>query len=263
VNVVRCFKDDNVVHVAGKVDPISDIGTIVTELALADLTTVEKAQERNMKVIRSGDKDAAKLGDLLVQVAACLNEGKPARTMKLDAAQRALLKPLCLLTMKPVMYVANVAEKGFNNNPLLTRVEEYAAQEGAPVVAICAALESEIAVLSDDEKGEFLADIGMTEPGLNRLIRAAYQLLGLQTYFTAGVKEVRAWTIHIGDTAPQAAGVIHGDFEKGFIRAEVIGYDDFIACKGEAGAKEKGKMRLEGKEYVVQDGDVMHFRFNV
>ncbi|MDR4479857.1 MAG: redox-regulated ATPase YchF [Nitrospira sp.] len=263
VNVVRCFEDDNVVHVAGKVDPISDIGTIVTELALADLTTVEKAQERNMKVIRSGDKDAAKLGELLVQVAACLNEGKPARTMKLDAAQRVLLRPLCLLTMKPVMYVANVAEKGFHDNPLLTRVEEYAAHEGAPVVAICAALESEIAVLSDEEKREFLVDIGMTEPGLNRLIRAAYQLLGLQTYFTAGVKEVRAWTIHIGDTAPQAAGVIHGDFEKGFIRAEVIGYDDYIACKGEAGAKEKGKMRLEGKEYVVQNGDVMHFRFNV
>ena len=263
VNVVRCFEDDNVVHVAGKVDPISDIGTIVTELALADLTTVEKTQERNMKVIRSGDKDAAKLGELLVQVAACLNEGKPARTLKLDAAQRALLKPLCLLTMKPVMYVANVAEKGFSNNPLLARVQEYAAREGAPVVAICAALESEIAVLSDEEKREFLVDIGMTEPGLNRLIRAAYQLLGLQTYFTAGVKEVRAWTIHIGDTAPQAAGVIHGDFEKGFIRAEVIGYDDYIACKGEAGAKEKGKMRLEGKEYVVQNGDVMHFRFNV
>ena len=263
VNVVRCFEDDNVVHVAGKVDPISDIATIVTELALADLTTVEKAQERNVKLVRSGDKDAAKLGELLVQVAACLNEGKPARTLTLDLAQRALLKPLCLLTMKPVMYVANVAEKGFTNNPLLTRVEEYAAHEGAPVVAICAALESEIAVLSDEEKREFLADIGMTEPGLNRLIRAAYQLLGLQTYFTAGVKEVRAWTIHIGDTAPQAAGVIHGDFEKGFIRAEVIGYNDFIACKGEAGAKEKGKMRLEGKEYVVQDGDVMHFRFNV
>lgn len=263
VNVVRCFEDDNVVHVAGKVDPISDIATIVTELALADLTTVEKAQERNVKLVRSGDKDAAKLGELLVQVAACLNEGKPARTLTLDLAQRALLKPLCLLTMKPVMYVANVAEKGFANNPLLTRVEEYAAHEGAPVVAICAALESEIAVLSDEEKREFLADIGMTEPGLNRLIRAAYQLLGLQTYFTAGVKEVRAWTIHIGDTAPQAAGVIHGDFEKGFIRAEVIGYNDFIACKGEAGAKEKGKMRLEGKEYVVQDGDVMHFRFNV
>ncbi|MCS6291007.1 MAG: redox-regulated ATPase YchF [Nitrospira sp.] len=263
VNVVRCFEDDNVVHVAGKVDPISDIATIVTELALADLTTVEKAQERNVKLVRSGDKDAAKLGELLVQVAACLNEGKPARTLKLDPAQRTLLKPLCLLTMKPVMYVANVAEKGFTNNPLLTRVEEYAAHEGAPVVAICAALESEIAVLSDEEKREFLADIGMNEPGLNRLIRAAYQLLGLQTYFTAGVKEVRAWTIHIGDTAPQAAGVIHGDFEKGFIRAEVIGYNDFIACKGEQGAKEKGKMRLEGKEYVVQDGDVMHFRFNV
>ncbi|MBI4000807.1 MAG: redox-regulated ATPase YchF [Nitrospira defluvii] len=263
VNVVRCFEDDNVVHVAGKIDPISDIGTIVTELALADLTTVEKTQERNQKIIRSGDKDAVKLGELLVQVAACLNEGKLARTLTLDPAQRALLKPLCLLTMKPVMYVANVAEKGFTNNPLLTRVEEYAAAERAPVVAICAALESEIAVLSDEEKREFLADIGMTEPGLNRLIRAAYQLLGLQTYFTAGVKEVRAWTIHIGDTAPQAAGVIHGDFEKGFIRAEVIGYDDYIACKGEAGAKEKGKMRLEGKEYVVQNGDVMHFRFNV
>ena len=263
VNVVRCFEDDNVVHVAGKVDPLSDIETIVTELALADLTTVEKAQERNQKVIRSGDKDAAKLGELLVQVAACLNEGKPARTLTFDPAQRALLRPLCLLTMKPVMYVANVSEKGFTDNPLLTRVEAHAAREGAPVVAICAALESEIAVLSDEEKGEFLADIGMTEPGLNRLIRAAYKLLGLQTYFTAGVKEVRAWTIHIGDTAPQAAGVIHGDFEKGFIRAEVIGYDDYIACKGEAGAKEKGKMRLEGKEYVVQNGDVMHFRFNV
>ena len=263
VNVVRCFEDDNVVHVAGKVDPLSDIETIVTELALADLRTVEKAQERNQKVIRSGDKDAAKLGELLVQVAACLNEGKPARTLTFDPAQRALLRPLCLLTMKPVMYVANVSEKGFTDNPLLTRVEAHAAREGAPVVAICAALESEIAVLSDEEKGEFLADIGMTEPGLNRLIRAAYQLLGLQTYFTAGVKEVRAWTIHIGDTAPQAAGVIHGDFEKGFIRAEVIGYDDYIACKGEAGAKEKGKMRLEGKEYVVQNGDVMHFRFNV
>ncbi|MEO5956185.1 MAG: DUF933 domain-containing protein, partial [Nitrospiraceae bacterium] len=204
-----------------------------------------------------------KLGEILEQVAICLNQGKPARTMKLDAAQMALLKPLCLLTIKPVMYVANVAEKGFANNPLLTRMEEFAVREGAPVVAICAALESEISGLSDEEKMEFLTDAGMAEPGLNRLIRAAFQLLGLQTYFTAGVKEVRAWTIHIGDTAPQAAGVIHGDFEKGFIRAEVIGYDDFIACKGEAGAKEKGKMRLEGKEYVVQNGDVMHFRFNV
>ncbi|MBD0316713.1 MAG: redox-regulated ATPase YchF [Nitrospiraceae bacterium] len=263
VNVVRCFEDDNVVHVAGKVDPISDITTIITELALADLTTVEKAQERTAKVARSGDKDAAKLGDLLIQVAACLNQGKPARTMPLDPAQRALLKPLCLMTLKPVMYVANVAEKGFTDNPLLTRVEEFAAGEGAPVVPICAALESEIAVLADEEKHLFLADIGMEEPGLNRLIRAAYQLLGLQTYFTAGVKEVRAWTIHKGDTAPQAAGVIHGDFEKGFIRAEVISYEDFIACKGESGAKEKGKMRLEGKDYVVKDGDVMHFRFNV
>ena len=263
VNVVRCFEDDNVIHVSGKVDPLSDIATIITELALADLATVEKAQERNQKLIRSGDKDAAKLGELLPQVATCLNQGTPARTLKLDAAQRALLRPLCLMTMKPVMYVANVSEKGFVNNPLLTHVEEFAAREGAPVVAICAALESEISGLSDDDKKEFLADTGMTEPGLNRLIRAAYKLLGLQTYFTAGVKEVRAWTIHIGDTAPQAAGVIHGDFEKGFIRAEVIGYNDFIACKGETGAKDKGKMRLEGKEYVVQDGDVMHFRFNV
>src|SRR5512146_2016596 len=263
VNVVRCFEDDNVIHVAGKVDPVSDIVTITTELALADLTTVEKAQEKNVKLVRAGNKDAAKLGDLLVQVAACLNEGKPDRALQLDAGQLALLKPLCLLTMKPVMYVANVSEKGFSNNPFLARVEELAAKEGAPVVPICAALEAEISVLSDEEKKEFLADTGMTEPGLNRLIRAAYQLLGLQTYFTAGVKEVRAWTIHVGDTAPQAAGVIHGDFEKGFIRAEVISYDDFITCKGEAGAKEKGKMRLEGREYVVQDGDVMHFRFNV
>lgn len=263
VNVVRCFEDDNVVHVAGKVDPISDITTIITELALADLATVEKAQERNTKLARSGNKDAVKLGELLAEVATCVNQGTPARTMPLDAAQLALLKPLCLLTLKPVMYVANVAEKGFTNNPLLTRVEEFAAKEGAPVVPICAALEAEIAGLSDEDKREFLADIGMAEPGLNRLIRAAYKLLGLQTYFTAGVKEVRAWTIHVGDTAPQAAGVIHGDFEKGFIRAEVISYDDFIACRGEAGAKEKGKMRLEGKEYVVQDGDVMHFRFSV
>ena len=263
LNVVRCFEDDNIIHVAGRVDPISDIETIVTELALADLQTVEKAQMRNSKMSRSGDKDAAKFGELLDKVAAHLNEGKPARMMKLDAEQVALLKPLCLLTIKPAMYVANVAEDGFKNNPLLTRLEEFAAQEGAPVVAICAALESEIAELSDADKQEFLADIGLEEPGLNRLIRVAYKLLGLQTYFTAGVKEVRAWTIHIGDTAPQAAGVIHNDFEHGFIRAEVISYDDFIACKGETGAKEKGKMRLEGKEYVVRDGDVMHFRFNV
>ena len=263
LNVVRCFEDDNVIHVAGKVDPISDVETIVTELALADMTTVEKAQLRNSKAARSGDKEAAKFGELLDQVAAHLNQGKPARMMKLDAAQLASLKPLCLLTIKPAMYVANVAEDGFKNNPLLTRLEEFAAREGAPVVAICAALESEISELSDEDKKEFLADIGLAEPGLNRLIRVGYKLLGLQTYFTAGVKEVRAWTIHKGDTAPQAAGVIHNDFEHGFIRAEVIGYDDFIVCKGEAGAKEKGKMRLEGKDYLVQDGDVMHFRFNV
>ena len=263
LNVVRCFEDDNVIHVAGKVDPISDIETIVTELALADLQTVEKAQIRNNKQGRSGDKEAAKFSELLVRVAAHLNEGKPARMMKLDKEQLALLKPLCLLTIKPAMYVANVAEQGFKDNPLLTRLEQFAAAEGAPVVAICAALESEISELSDEDKKEFLADVGLHEPGLNRLIRVAYKLLGLQTYFTAGVKEVRAWTIHIGDTAPQAAGVIHNDFEHGFIRAEVISYDDFIACKGEAGAKEKGKMRLEGKEYVVRDGDVMHFRFNV
>lgn len=263
LNVVRCFEDDDVIHVAGKVDPISDVETIVTELALADMTTVEKAQLRNTKLARSGDKEAAKFGELLDQVAAHLNQGKPARMMKLDAAQIALLKPLCLLTIKPAMYVANVAEDGFKNNPLLTRLEEFAEREGAPVVAICAALESEISELSDEDKNEFLADIGLAEPGLNRLIRVAYKLLGLQTYFTAGVKEVRAWTIHTGDTAPQAAGVIHNDFEHGFIRAEVISYDDFVACKGEAGAKEKGKMRLEGKGYLVQDGDVMHFRFNV
>ena len=263
LNVVRCFEDDNVIHVAGKVDPISDVETIVTELALADLATVEKAQIRNNKLGRSGDKEAAKLSELLERVAAHLNEGKPARMMKLDKEQISLLKPLCLLTIKPAMYVANVAERGFKDNPLLTRLEQFAAAEGAPVVAICAALESEISELSDEDKKEFLADVGLEEPGLNRLIRVAYKLLGLQTYFTAGVKEVRAWTIHVGDTAPQAAGVIHNDFEHGFIRAEVISYDDFIACKGEAGAKEKGKMRLEGKDYVVRDGDVMHFRFNV
>ena len=263
VNVVRCFEDDNIIHVAGKVDPISDIETIVTELALADLQTVEKAQARNTKLTRSGDKEATRFGALLDKVAAHLNEGKPARMMKLDAEQLGLLKPLCLLTIKPAMYVANVAENGFKNNPLLDRLEEFAAREGAPVVAICAALESEIAELSDEDKKEFLADIGLAEPGLNRLIRVAYKLLGLQTYFTAGVKEVRAWTIHVGDTAPQAAGVIHNDFEHGFIRAQTIAYEDFISCGGEAGAKEKGKMRVEGKEYVVHDGDVMHFLFNV
>ena len=262
-HVVRCFADDNVIHVAGKVDPISDIETIHTELALADLETVDKGLQRGGKLLRSGDKEALKLTALLERTRTLLDQGQPVRTMTLDADEQLLLKPLCLLTAKPTMYVANVDEKGFADNPLLARVQEFAAREGAPVVAICAAIEAEMVDLEEDDKRAFLADIGLEEPGLNRLIRAAYALLGLQTYFTAGVKEVRAWTIHKGDTAPQAAGVIHTDFEHGFIRAEVIGYADFIAGKGEQGAKEAGKMRLEGKEYVVQDGDVMHFRFNV
>jgi GTP-binding protein YchF len=249
--------------VSGKVDPVSDIETIHTELALADLDTVEKAMQRAAKTAKAGDKEAIRLGALLEKVRAQLNEGKPVRGMKLEKEDLALLKPLCLMTAKPAIYVANVDDKGFENNPLLDRVREYAAKEHAPVVAICAALEAEIADLSDEDKSVFLADVGMTEPGLNRLIRAAYELLGLQTYFTAGEKEVRAWTMHKGDTAPQAAGVIHTDFEKGFIRAEVIAYDDYVKYKGEHGAKEAGKMRLEGKEYIVHDGDVMHFRFNV
>jgi GTP-binding protein YchF len=263
INMVRCFANDNVVHVAGNVDPISDIETIQTELALADLATVEKALQREGKLGKSGVKEAIKFVALLEMVRAHLDQGKPVRSLGLDKEQQLLLQPLCLLTAKPAIYVANVDEKGFTNNPLLERVQEYAAREGAPVVAICAALEAEIADMPDEDKQIFLEDMNLEEPGLNRLIRAAYQLLGLQTYFTAGVKEVRAWTISKGNTAPQAAAVIHTDFEKGFIRAEVISYDDFIACKGEQGAKEAGKMRLEGKEYVVKDGDVMHFRFNV
>jgi len=263
VNMVRCFVNDNVIHVAGKVDPISDIETIHTELALADLDTVEKSIQRAGKTAKAGDKEAIRLGALLEKVRAQLNEGNPVRAMKLDKEDLVLLKPLCLMTAKPAIYVANVDDKGFENNPLLDRVREYAAKEHAPVVAICAALEAEIADLSDEDKNVFLADVGMTEPGLNRLIRAAYDLLGLQTYFTAGEKEVRAWTMRKGDTAPQAAGVIHTDFEKGFIRAEVIAYDDYVKFKGEQGSKEAGKMRLEGKEYIVRDGDVMHFRFNV
>jgi GTP-binding protein YchF len=263
INMVRCFTDDNVVHVTGKVDPISDIETIQTELALADLAIVEKALQRETKLMKSGNKDAIKLSAFLETVRAHLDQGKPARNMELDKEQQQLLKPLCLLTAKPAIYVANVNDSGFENNELLTRVQEYAANENAPVVAICASLEAEIAELPDEDKQIFLADINLEEPGLNRLVRAAYQLLGLQTYFTAGVKEVRAWTMHQGDTAPQAAGVIHTDFERGFIRAEVIAYDDFITCKGEQGAKEAGKMRLEGKEYIVKDGDVIHFRFNV
>ncbi|MDP1557389.1 MAG: redox-regulated ATPase YchF [Nitrosomonas sp.] len=263
INMVRCFVDDNVVHVVGKVDPISDIEIIQTELGLADLATVEKSLQRETKLAKSGNKETIKLCALLEMLRVHLDQGKPARTLELDKDQQQLLQPLCLLTAKPAIYVANVNENGFENNPLLTSVQEYAASEGAPVVAICASLEAEIAELSDEDKQIFLADINLAEPGLNRLVRAAYQLLGLQTYFTAGVKEVRAWTMHKGETAPQAAGVIHTDFEKGFIRAEVIAYDDFIACKGEQGAKEAGKMRLEGKEYIVKDGDVMHFRFNV
>ena len=263
VNVVRCFDDDNIVHVAGKVDPIADIETIGTELALADLTTVEKAIQRDGKKAKSGDKDAIKLVALLETIRAHLDQGLPARSMGLDAEQQALIKPFCLLTIKPAMYVANVAEDGFSNNAFLDRLTEFASKEGAPVVAVCAAIESEIADLDDADKQEFLDSLGLEEPGLNRLIRAGYELLGLQTYFTAGVKEVRAWTIHKGDTAPQAAGVIHTDFERGFIRAQTIAFADFIACGGEAKAKEAGKMRSEGKEYVVQDGDVMNFLFNV
>ncbi|PRP69209.1 redox-regulated ATPase YchF [Chromobacterium amazonense] len=263
VNVVRCFDDDNIVHVAGKVDPIADIETILTELALADLSAVEKAIAREGKKAKSGDKDARALIAVLDKLVPHLNEGKPARSLGLSDEEKALIKPLCLLTIKPAMYVANVAEDGFSNNPLLAKVEEYAAREGAPVVALCAAIESEIAELEDADKAEFLETLGLEEPGLDRLIRAGYKLLGLQTYFTAGVKEVRAWTIHVGDTAPQAAGVIHTDFERGFIRAQTIAYADFIAYGGEAKAKEAGKMRAEGKEYVVQDGDVMNFLFNV
>jgi GTP-binding protein YchF len=263
VNVVRCFEDPNVVHVAGKVSPLDDIAVIQTELALADLATVEKTIQREVKKARSGDKEAVALVALLEKVQVQLNEAQPVRAMTLDKEQLALLKPLCLITAKPAMYVANVAESGFSNNPLLDQLTAYAASQNAPIVAICAAIEAEIADLDDADKGAFLADLGMEEPGLDRLIRAAFKLLGLQTYFTAGVKEVRAWTIHQGDTAPQAAGVIHTDFERGFIRAQTIAFDDYIACKGEAGAKEAGKMRAEGKEYVVKDGDVLNFLFNV
>ena len=263
-HVVRCFEDDNVVHVAGKVDPVADIETIDTELALADLATVDKQLARYSKVARSGgDKDAQRLVAVLEKVQPVLNEAKPARTVELSKEELAVLRPLFLLTMKPTMYVANVADKGFTDNPLLARVEAHARAESAPVVAICAALEAEIADMSDEDKQVFLADMGLAEPGLNRVIRAGYTLLGLQTFFTAGPKEVRAWTVVVGATAPHAAGAIHTDFERGFIRAEVIAYDDYVACKGELGAKEAGKMRLEGKEYVVRDGDVIYFRFNV
>ena len=263
VNVVRCFEDANVVHVNGRVDPIADIETIVTELALADLASVEKAIARDGKKAKSGDKDAQKLVAVLDKLLPHLNEGRPARTMALSDDEKALIKPLCLMTIKPAMYVGNVDEGGFDNNPFLDRLREHAAKEDAPVVALCAKLEAELADLDDADRLAFLADLGLEEPGLNRLIRVGYDLLGLQTYFTAGVKEVRAWTIHKGDTGPQAAGVIHTDFEKGFIRAQTIGFEDFVAHGGEQGAKEAGKMRAEGKDYVVKDGDVMNFLFNV
>jgi GTP-binding protein YchF len=264
VNVVRCFEDENVIHVAGKVDPIADIEVIQTELCLADLTTVEKGLQRYTKAAKSGnDKEAAKLVALLTKVQAVLDQGKPARTLDLSDEERALLKPLCLITAKRAMFVGNVSESGFDNNPFLDRLKDYAAGQNAPVVAICAKMEADMADMSDEDKELFLSEMGQSEPGLNRLIRAAFSLLGLQTYFTAGVKEVRAWTIHIGDTAPQAAGVIHGDFERGFIRAQTIAFEDYVALKGEQGAKDAGKMRSEGKEYIVKDGDVMNFLFNV
>ena len=263
-HVVRCFEDPNVVHVTGRIDPIGDVETINTELALADLATVDRQIAKVEKLARAGgDKDAQRTFAVLSKVRAALNEARPARTVDLYDEERAVLKPFFLLTMKPTLYVANVAEHGFEANPLLDRLRERAAQEQAPVVAISAALESQIADLDADDKALFLADMGMTEPGLDRLVRAGYERLGLHTYFTAGPKEVRAWTIPHRATAAQAAGVIHTDFEKGFIRAEVIGFADYIASNGEQGAKEAGKMRLEGRDYVVRDGDVMHFRFNV
>ncbi len=262
-HVVRCFENDDVVHVAGRVDPISDIEVINTELALADLETAEKALTRLTRTAKSGDKEAIARKAVAEKVQAVLAEGRAARAADLNEDERLLLKELQLITAKPAMYIANVNEDGFEGNPLLERVRAYAITENAQVVPVCAAIEAEIAQLADDEKAEFLAEMGFDEPGLNRVIRAAYDLLGLQTFFTAGVKEVRAWTVKRGATAPRAAGVIHTDFEKGFIRAEVVAYDDFIACKGEQGARDAGKWRLEGKEYVMKEGDVVHFRFNV
>jgi len=262
-HVVRCFDDDNVIHVAGKIDPIADIEIIDTELALADLESIEKATLKNQKLARSGDKEAQIFATLLEKIQAHLNEGKVLRALNLNEDELLALRSYNLLTIKPIMYVANVDENGFENNPHLNRVQERAKAEGAEVIVICAKIESEIAELEDDEKADFLNDLGMQEPGLDRVIRQGYNILGLQTYFTAGVKEVRAWTVKKGATAPQAAGVIHTDFEKGFIRAEVTAYNDFVQYKGEQGAKEAGKWRLEGKEYIVQDGDVVHFRFNV
>jgi GTP-binding protein YchF len=264
VNVVRCFEDANVIHVAGKVDPISDIEVIQTELCLADLGTVEKSLHRYLKAARSGnDKEAAALVKVLEKCQAALDQAQPVRSIDFSKEEKAILKPLCLITAKPAMFVGNVSETGFENNPLLEQLRAYAAKQGAPVVAICAKTEAELADMGDEDRAMFLAEMGQDEPGLNRLIRAAFKLLGLQTYFTAGPKEVRAWTVAIGATGPQAAGVIHTDFERGFIRAQTIAYEDFVTFKGEQGAKDAGKMRAEGKEYVVKDGDVMNFLFNV
>jgi GTP-binding protein YchF len=264
VNVVRCFEDDNVIHVAGKVDPIADIEVIQTELCLADLGTVEKSLARYQKVAKAGqDKEAQRLVEVLKKCQAALDQALPVRSIAFSKEEQAVLKPLCLITAKPAMFVGNVAEDGFENNAFLDQLRAYGEKQRAPVVAICAKTEAELADMTDDDRLLFLHEMGQDEPGLNRLIRAAFSLLGLQTYFTAGVKEVRAWTIHVGDTAPQAAGVIHTDFERGFIRAQTIAFDDFIACKGEQGAKEAGKMRAEGKEYIVRDGDVLNFLFNV
>ncbi|NII11592.1 redox-regulated ATPase YchF [Oleiagrimonas sp. C23AA] len=262
-HVVRCFEDGDIVHVAGKVDPIADIETIDTELALADLESVDKALNRAERAAKANDKDALARRPVLQKLSEALGEGRPARSVELDDDERALVRDLFLLTMKPLMYIANVREDGFENNPHLDAVRQRAEGEGAQVVPVCAAIEEELSQLDDADRDEFLADLGLEEPGLDRVIRAGYQLLGLQTYFTAGEKEVRAWTVKKGATAPQAAGVIHTDFEKGFIRAETVGFDDFIQYKGEAGAKEAGRLRLEGKDYIVKEGDILHFRFNV
>ena len=262
-HVVRCFENDDVIHVAGRVDPLGDIDVIDTELALADLETVEKNLQRTAKVAKSGDKEAQAKAAVLERVKTALDAGDPVRTVELSDDERAQLRDLHLLTIKPVMYIANVDEDGFEDNPHLDAVRQRAEREGARVVAVCAALEAEIAELEEAEKAEFLETIGQDEPGLNRVIRTGYQLLGLQTYFTAGPKEVRAWTVKVGATAPEAAAVIHTDFQRGFIRAEVIGYDDFVEHGGEKGAKEAGKLRSEGKDYIVRDGDVIHFLFNV
>lgn len=262
-HVVRCFENGDVIHVSGSVGPLRDIEIINTELALADLETVSKALDRAAKAAKANDKEAIARKTLLEPMLALLNEGKPARALNLSAEQRKSLRDLNLITIKPTLYIANVDERGFENNPLLDQVKKFAVAEGSEVVAVCAAIEGEIAELDDADKLDFLKDLGLDEPGLNRVIRAAYKLLGLETYFTAGVKEVRAWTVKAGSTGPQAAGAIHTDFEKGFIRAEVIAYGDYVKYRGEAGAKEAGRWRLEGKDYIVQEGDVMHFRFNV